>query len=257
MGSEPAEVCVSPISEELTGGIPMMINKHKIHLAGVAVAVLILAAIGIAWGQVWEKKPYQQWSKGDVEKLMSDSPWALQHTQRLSKGGDAGQDATVTVRLRSALPIRQAVVRQMQMQAKYEKLSDSDRAEFDAKTKPILDCPSCADSYAVTLNGRSEQNTSYDPVYGRFRDATPDQLKTYVYLENDRGERRGVVHFIPPKTLGADAIFFFARRDASGKPLLTAEDKKLTLRFGEATITSLFTFEFDVHKMLLNGEVAF
>jgi hypothetical protein len=217
----------------------------------------MLASMGIAWGQIWEKKPYQEWSKGDVEKLLSDSPWAIQHTQRLSKGGDAGQDATVTVRLRSALPIRQAVVRQMQIQAKYEKMGAADRAVFDAKTKPILDCPSCADSYAVVLSGRSERNTSYDPVYGRFRDANTDQLKTYVYLENDRGERRAVVHFIPPPALGGDAIFFFARRDTSGKPLLTAEDKKLTLRFGEATITSLFTFEFDVHKMLLNGEVAF
>lgn len=218
---------------------------------------MVVAGIGIASGQVWEKKPYQQWSKSDVDKLLSDSPWAQQHTQRLSKGGDAGQDATLTVRLRSALPIRQAVVRQMQVQAKYEKMSEADRAAFDSKTKAILDCQSCQETYAVALNGRSEQNTSYDPVYGRFRDATPDQLKKYVYLENDRGERREVVSFIPPQTLGADAVFIFARRDASGKPLLTAEDKKLILRFGEANITSLFTFEFDVHKMLLNGEVAF
>jgi hypothetical protein len=235
----------------------MIKNEHKVAPAALAVTMLIMGAVGMASGQIWEKKQYQQWSRADVEKLLSDSPWALQHTQRLSKGGDAGQDATITVRLRSALPIREAVVRQMQIQAKYEKMSESDRSAFDARTKPILDCPSCADSYAVTISGRSEQNTSYDPIYGRFRDSTPEQLKTYVVLENDRGDRRTLVHFIPPPALGADAIFFFARRDASGKPLVTAEDKKLTFRLGEANISSLFTFEFDVHKMLMNGEVAF
>jgi hypothetical protein len=235
----------------------MMKDEHGVTPAALAVTMLILGAIGIASGQIWEKKPYQEWSKGEVEKLLTDSPWAQQHTQRLSKGGDAGQDATITVRLRSALPIRQAVVRQMQMQAKYEKMSEAERSAFDAKTKAILDCPSCADTYAVTITGRSEQNTSYDPIYGRFRNSTPEQLKTYVFLENDRGDRRGIVHFIPPQAIGGDAVFLFARRDVSGKALLAADDKKLTLRFGESNITSLFTFEFDVRKMLLNGEVAF
>ena len=234
-----------------------MKRKFRVSAPGLAVTMLVLGILGAASGQIWEKKPYQQWSKNDVDKLLTDSPWAQQHTQRLSRGGDAGQDATITVRLRSALPIRQGTIRQMQIQAKYEKMSDAERAAFDAKTKPILDCPSCKDTYAVALNGRSEVNTSYDPVFGRFRDATTDQLKEYVFLENDRGERRPVVGFIQPAALGADAVFIFARRDGSGKPLLTVDNKKLTLRFGEATITSLFTFEFDVRKMVMDGQVAF
>lgn len=235
----------------------MMKNRHRTCLAAMALTLMLLGAMSVASGQAWEKKPYQEWSKAEVERLLSDSPWAQQHTQRMSRGGDAGQDATITARLRSALPIRQAIVRQMQMQARYDKMSETERAAFDAKTKPILDCPPCRDTYAVALSGRSERNVSYDPVYGRFRDATPDQLRKYVYLENSRGERREVVDFIRPQALGADAVFVFARRDPSGKALLSPDDKKLTLRFGESTITSLFTFEFDVHKMLLNGEVAF
>jgi hypothetical protein len=245
----------------------MMKNKHRASYAALALTV-ILGVIGIASGQVWAKKPYQEWSKSEVEKLLSDSPWAQQHIQHYSSGGNGGNssnerrrapdvDFTVTARLRSALPIRQALARQMQIEAKYDKMSETERAALDAKTKSVLDCPPCRETYAVALSSRSEQDRSVDPVYGSFRDSTLDQLKKYVYLENDRGERRAVVDFIRPQGLGADAIFVFARRDASGKPLVTAEDKKLTLRFGEATVSSLFTFEFDVHKMLLNGDVAF
>src|SRR5262245_23042520 len=158
----------------------MMKSNHKVWFAAMAPTMMLLFAMGIASGQVWEKRPYQQWSKPDVDKLLSDSPWAQQHTQRMSRGGDAGQDATITARLRSDLPCRQALVRQMQIQSKYDNMNGAERAAFDAKTKPILDCPSCRDTYAISLTGRSEQNVGYDPVYGRFRDATPDQLKKYV-----------------------------------------------------------------------------
>jgi len=241
---------------------------NKPCFATLALTVMILGTIGITWGQAWERKPYQQWSKAEVEKLLTDSPWARQHIQRSSGGGNGGnsssearrapdRDFTVTARLRSALPIRQALVRQIQIQAKYDKLSETERATLDAKTNPILDCPPCRETYAVALSSYSEQDRSVDPVYGSFRDSTLDQLKKYVFLENDRGERRVLVDFIRPQGLGAEAVFVFARRDPSGRPLITADDKKLTLRFGEATVASLYTFEFDVRKMVLNGDVAF
>ena len=240
-------------------------NKHKVCFAAL---VLILVIAGIASAQAWEKKPYQQWSKAEVEKLLSDSPWARQHIQHYSRGGNAGNsssearrapdlDFMVTARLRSALPIRQALVRQMQIQSKYDKLSPAERVALDGKAKPILDCPPCGETYAVALSSYSDQDRSVDPVYGSFRDSTFDQLKKYVFLENDRGERRMLVDFIRPQGIGAEAVFVFAKRDPSGRPLLTADDKRLTLRFGEATVSSLYTFEFDVRKMLLNGDVAF
>src|SRR5712692_2325604 len=151
----------------------MMKNEHKVAPAALAVTMLMLGVIGIASGQIWEKKPYQQWSQSEVEKLLSDSPWARQHIQRFHLGGNSGnssnearrapdQDFTITARLRSALPIRQALVRQMQIQAKYDKLSETERAAVDAKTKPILDCPPCHETYAVALSSRSEQDRSLD-----------------------------------------------------------------------------------------------
>jgi hypothetical protein len=40
--------------------------------------IALLAAAAIAWAgnDPWKAKPYQQWDKNDVEKIMGDSPWA-------------------------------------------------------------------------------------------------------------------------------------------------------------------------------------
>src|SRR2546423_1432163 len=83
-------------------------------------------------------KPYQEWSKQEVTRLLNDSPWARTQVIRVaarqqlrsvagqvsatpSAAGDGGRAAlggaeeainySFTIRLRSALPIRQAIVR--------------------------------------------------------------------------------------------------------------------------------------------------
>ena len=57
----------------------------------------------------------------------------------------------VTVRLRSALPIRQALLRLKQIEAKYDNMSENDRADFDARMKGLIDCPACGENYIITL----------------------------------------------------------------------------------------------------------
>lgn len=45
--------------------------------------VLLLALAAVAWAsQSWKNKPYQQWNKKDVSKVMNDSPW--EKTDRVS-----------------------------------------------------------------------------------------------------------------------------------------------------------------------------
>ena len=80
-------------------------------------AVVILWAVAVALAsaaEVWETKPFPEWSDKDIEKLMNDSPWAgkasLTHA---AGGGERGPvpEWKVIVAVRSALPIRQAFVR--------------------------------------------------------------------------------------------------------------------------------------------------
>jgi hypothetical protein len=73
---------------------------------------LMCVVLGAA--DIWEAKPFASWSDKEVKELLSDSPWAgkasLTHTR--PGGGSPAIDDTVIVSWTSALPMRQANVRE-------------------------------------------------------------------------------------------------------------------------------------------------
>jgi hypothetical protein len=94
-------------------------------------ALLFLFAFCLMAADFWQK-PYTDWADKDLQKMISDSPWAHNISVSMGgpvmgieagggggRGGGGGGDAPVpgmrepevTVRWQSAMPIRQAVVR--------------------------------------------------------------------------------------------------------------------------------------------------
>jgi len=213
------------------------------------------------------QKPYGEWTISDVEKLLTDSPWA----QTRSKGVAIGYDIpilnsanappspeSVTLRLRSALPIRQALLRLRQLKAKYDKMNAADRAAFDNKNKPLIDCPACDDNYVVALGPGPGRGKGVPSI---FQNMSLAEAKLNVQLENERGERRELVHFTPPKFQGDEAVFFFSRFNERSEPLLNQNSKKLIFTFNPKIFgnspVAITKFESDVSKMMLNGTVEF
>ena len=86
-------------------------------------------------------------------------------------------------------------------------------------------------------------------------------LKNYVEIANEHGETRELVHFEPPKSQGAEAVFFFSRFNEKGVPLLTPLNKKLIISFDarifNTNVAVPMRFEFDVSKIVLNEGVVF
>src|SRR5260370_37402322 len=94
------------------------------------------------------KKPFPEWSKREAEAVLNNSPWAKQQEVRIkfdketqtAAGSYSGVSAAAaaqsktevtsqvpadfifTLRLRSALPVRQAVVRAKQLETNIEKM---------------------------------------------------------------------------------------------------------------------------------------
>jgi hypothetical protein len=82
-----------------------------------------------------------------------------------------------------------------------------------------------------------------------------------VQLANEKDEKRELVHFVAPKNQVDDAVFFFPRFNEKGEPLVTATSKKIILSvdpkiFGANPVT-IVKIEFDVSKMIRNGELMF
>lgn len=258
-----------------------------------AAALLAAAALGSAGAVVaqgdWAKKSYQEWSKKEAEDILNKSAWTATQEVRIKYAGQAqavagapnavgettggriandentatlgGANAPVdfvfTLRLRSALPVRQAVVRLKQLEAKEGKLNDKERAGFEARMKGLLECPACAQNYVLTLSSKSKNVPGADAVYHLYKGGRLDDLKRYVFIANDRGERRDLVHFVTPKVPGDEATFFFPRLDEKGAPLLTTESKTLIFNLTNNEVNAVTNFRVDVSKLIVNGRVEF
>src|SRR5262245_58789757 len=129
------------------------------HRIFTVVALILVACAALAAAEFWESKPFLQWSDKDVEKVLTDSPWTALIAIPLPNrgpvpsadggggggrdgggggrgGGDFGpaaQRVRLTISWRSALPLREALVRQQSgksgtiapdVQAKLEKGDD-------------------------------------------------------------------------------------------------------------------------------------
>lgn len=225
-------------------------------------ATACLFAVAVSAQGDWTTKPYSQWTMKEVEQILGESPWAQTRGKGIDPGisvadlplGTTVDPEDVTLRLRSALPVRQAFARLRQLKSKYDAQDEKGKASIDEKTKVLLDCPACDDNYVVTLSPAPGRNKGVPSI---LRQMSLADLKLNVTLSDERGAKRELVHFVPQKSQGDEATFFFA-----GVPLFTPASKKVIIQFdpkifGTRGTTTITKFEFDVAKMLVGGQVAF
>lgn len=249
--------------------------------------IILLLTISLQTYAQKKEKPFTEWSKDYANKVLKDSPWAISYqspqglveAERVQIAREQSEQIVsrnrptsaasryvpvpVVIRLNSALPIRQAMVRLQQIASNYDKMNDKDRTSFDASTKDFLDCVPCEKFYVVTIT--KFKNSGEGIEEGIFQSMTLKDLKGKVFLTNDKGEQRELIQFIPPKKDGESAVFFFQRNDSNGKPLLSTENKELTFLFASEflNVTNQYSrylprkFEFDVSKLISNENVIF
>lgn len=220
-----------------------------------AAALLLSAAPARAQKEEWQGKPYQQWTMKEVQKVLADSPWSREFIRSVDVGSSSAgvmPSKGYVVRLRSALPVRQGLLRLRQLREKYDEMNDRKKAEFDEKNKALIECPPCDENYVVAMLPTGDNERLAEQLYK----ASLERVKPHVRLVNDRGQQRELVHFAPAKS-GSEAVFFFPRLDDKGAPLVTPDTKRLVLivdpgALNDATINR---FEFDVSRMVVDGKL--
>lgn len=252
------------------------------------VAALVLGVFTIsAFAQ--KDKPYTKWGKEEAIRLLNDSAWAKPYQstigsanaaagqirreqgQTSSSGGSDPRSVArdfgpppVTLRLHSALPMRQAIVRLQQIDAGYDKMTDEGKAAFDAAKVKYLECAICTDYYVVTLTKAPDSSRS-SADEGVFQGMTMAELKGNIKLMNEKGESRDLAEFNAPKGSRDMTVFYFKRMDDSGKPLFDAESKEVKFVFEPTFLDSRNrfayllprTFEFKASKMVSDGKLVF
>jgi hypothetical protein len=254
----------------------------------VLVLILAFAFTSSAYGQKFLQKSYKEWSQDEVAKILKDGPWsgeyqseegliAAQRVQQARESADNNRGSyrgnqgrldipvPITIRLHSALPVRQAMVRLQQIGANYDKMSAEDKQKFDGQTAKFLECAICENYYVVTIE--KWKDTSSTVSEGIFQTMTLADLKGKVWLVNDKDEKLELEQFSPPKSAVGQAVFFFKRANEPAAPFFTSRDKQVRFVFSNELRNSDVnaygklipkSFEFKVAKMLNSaGELEF
>ncbi len=207
------------------------------------IAILIFSVLSYAQGP-WAKKDWKQWSKDDCKKVLEDSPWSYKWIESTPKTanfatpsqgtGGVGSDSDVAayyiVQIRSARPVRAAVVRQMLIQNNYDKSEDNVKKNMDAQTQGYLD-RSYEDVIVVHVVYGSE-NADYNRSLAAFwQNHFPEgYIPVDTLFHGSNGQKISPTKIISPKN-GAQEFEFVFPRSVDGKPLIEADAKTIGIEF--------------------------
>jgi len=214
----------------------------------------------------WEKKGYKEWSNKDCDKMLTDSPWAEKYENTAIDVNSA--DATSSdgrppfvkyqIQLRSALPIRQAMVRQMQIANKYDDMSAEQQQAFDKQTDSFLNTN--YEDYVVAYITYETNNRNWVTQLNRhWQSQTTEMLKFSVYLTGEKGVKVPLEQYTVVQ--GADAFQFVFPRKKDGQEVLGPDDKDMNLEFPTPAIGRVgggkAFVEFKTKKMMYNDKLEY
>lgn len=247
--------------------------KHR-----TAVAALTLLSIGLltASGEdFWVKKDWTQWSKEDCKRMLENSPWAknwsversnngaappgISGAARAGSAGDAKEEIAYTAQLWSAMPIRQALLRQEQIQKKYDKMIDEEKKAFDARVEDML-----GRHYDDVIVVHVEYGSNIQPyahaLANYWQRIPSESVPVTLFLITERDERIIPVKFESPKS-GTYEFFAYFPRFIGNEPVVRPGDKNLRLNFRNPQIGrlrgDLVLIEFKVDKLIWQGKTVY
>jgi hypothetical protein len=230
-----------------------------VRVARNSLLCIAIPALVFAGNDFWNQKDFSQWSQNDVQKLLVDSPWSKKESWEYVGYTDhkgmpyetIGGSEAYLVQLRSAKPIRQAIIRVCQLQMKNGTLSPDMKLQLKNKMRDYLSAKN-PDEVIVHVSVFSP-----DPAYILYwQSQTTDTLKDFVFLIGEKGVKIPIKRFVLGDELpqlerwdiykggyqekGGEIIpniepaiefeFIFPRRLESRK-ILVAGDKTLQLEF--------------------------
>jgi hypothetical protein len=244
------------------------------HMKRLCFLVLVAVAMaGFAQGP-WAKKDWKEWSKEDCKKILEGSPWASRWNQSIPKvanfatrtsgtegvGSESELNVSYVVQFRSALPVRQAVVRQTLIANKFDRLEPPEQQSMLKQTEGFLN-RSYDDVIVVhVIYGSNVTEYNRDLVAFWQTHYPEGTVPQEAMLHASRGQRVAPVRLISPKG-GAQEFELVFPRLVDGKPLLQPGDKLISVEFSTPPVGALGSsrvfVEFKVDKMMLNGQLAY
>jgi len=225
--------------------------------------LVILSTLLISSAVVAQKdaaKPWTDWSKDDVEKMLDKSAWGhvLTNTDTSEMMVTLGQSQTdqgsrnqaiswnYRIRFFSAKPIRQAFARSVMLGNPSIKAAQLDRFVNGDYSGSIV--------VAVAFDSTDRRYLAEREK--AFNNATTELIASTVYLELKSGKRIPLSEYSPPAKDGTGAKFVFPRLDENGKPYVSDEKETLHLVVGMPNGIG-FTYRFKLADMVYEGKLEY
>ena len=204
-------------------------------------SILVLMFLATSALVAQSGKPWLEWNMKETTKILNDSAWSqTQLETREAEGAstaitntgssrtmvprDASKDSpgAITsyvkyyIRLLSAKPVRQAIVRKLMLE------SPDMSAEQKEQLKSFAEATT-SDFIVVAVVAEAKDRTLGGEALKAFEAATLTSLKESTYLERQDGQRVMLADFKAPIADGLGAKFVFPRT-LDGQPFLAAEN---------------------------------
>ncbi|HUQ49197.1 MAG TPA: hypothetical protein VM056_00640 [Terriglobales bacterium] len=204
-----------------------------------ALFALSICGAALAADDFWEKKDFAEWSENEAKRVLEDSPWSKKESitelviSQTSRSGDAADRENVKemwyrAQFWSALPMREARVRTMQIQGKYKDMSADQKKQFDENAKRFIEQP-----FPDTIVVRVTYGSNVDD-YGRkmgsyWQEQTTDLQKNQFFLVANN--QRIPIAQLQLVQGGAREFYALFPRTVDGQPVLPNADGKLGIEF--------------------------
>lgn len=238
-------------------------------------ATIIFLAVGLCGAVIGQKQvtPWNQWSEKDAQKILNNSPWGQTYTEtdtsemffdptsqtgRGDSGSRRNQGATnqavsVNFRIRffTARPIRQAIVRMLQLQQPNLGKDALDRLDAFANLG--------SDRWIIVAVAFDSTDQRFaNPVMQALGAATTELVKNDGYLERADGRKIFINEYVPPGKDGFGARFIFDRL-VDEKPFLNekSESVRFHTQFAIGSTGIKLDRRFKVSDMIYNGNLEY
>ncbi len=235
------------------------------------VVLIAVAAGGVALAQgFWAEKDFRKWSEKECRKMLEDSPWSRSFTHSrnyIESMGASTRDRNLqmvprfdyVIQIRSALPVRQALVRQKQLEADYDQASPERRKELDQQADEFLSRES-QEVIVVYVMYSVNVMTYFRELAKHWESMPPEVAMKQIQLFAPRGQKIYPLSYT--KVGGAGGAFQLTfPKQINGEPILTTKDKELKLRFSHPDIAeqgeAQVSVNFDLRKMTVGGKILY
>lgn len=229
-----------------------------------------MAVLTAAAEDFWVKKDWKKWTSSDCKKLLESSPWAVRklvenesNVNRLPSAAnganadtalnkDAGE-VNYIVQVRSAAPIRHALIREQQLERQYEKMSDAAKKEFDAQMDQLYSNRQDVIILHVKYSGTREQ-LAFD-ISKSWKSIPADTVPADMNLLASNGSRATPIIFSPDPD-GGDGFLLTYPRNMLGEGFKSFKLQIPHPALGDFGASKVYV-EFKLDKMTFEGKPAF